>query len=305
MTGVNANNNVYTDFQGLAQLRNKAAADAPAALKEVGKHFEAMFIQMMLKSMRDATPGDPLFGNKEGDLYRDLFDKQISESMASQGSMGLADIIVKQLQHNAQLQEAKSSAVTQQAVQPTPSPDQSASAQIDTNKDMAYSSPSAFIKDIWPHAQRAAKQLGVDPQALAAQAALETGWGRNIVRHADGRSSNNLFGIKAGGTWQNESVTVPTVEYHDGIAFQEAAAFRAYDSLASSFQDYVQFLQNNPRYKDALMQADDPGRFTAALQQAGYATDPNYADKIQNIIAGGAFTSALSELKIGDAYPIG
>lgn len=305
MTAVNASNNVYTDFQGLAQLRNKAAADAPAALKEVGKHFEAMFIQMMLKSMREATPGDPLFGNKEGDLYRDLFDKQVSESMASQGSLGLAGIIVKQLQHDVQLQKSKSSAATQQAAQTAPSPDQSTSVQTDTNKDMPYSSSSAFIKEIWPHAQRAAKQLGVDPQVLVAQAALETGWGSHVVRHADGRSSNNLFGIKAGGAWQNESVTVPTVEYHDGIVFKEEAAFRSYDSLASSFQDYVQFLQNNPRYKDALMQAGDPGRFTAALQQAGYATDPHYADKIQSIVAGSAITSALSELKIDDAYPIG
>jgi flagellar protein FlgJ len=305
MTTANASTNVYTDFQSLAQLRGKAAVDAPAALKEAGKHFEALFIQMMLKSMRQATPGDPLFGNKEGDLYRDLFDKQISENMASKGSLGLADIIVKQLQRNVQLQQSASDTAAQAAAQTALVSGQGASVQPDAGNKMAYSSPSAFIKDIWPHAQQAAKQLGVAPQVLVAQAALETGWGSGIIRHADGRSSNNLFGIKAGGTWQNDSVTVPTVEFRDGLVVKDKASFRSYDSLASSFEDYVQFLQSNPRYKDALTHVGNPEQFTAALQQAGYATDPHYSEKIQKVLGGDTLKSAVSELKIGDAYPIG
>jgi flagellar protein FlgJ len=305
MTTANASTNVYTDFQGLAQLRGKAAVDAPAALKEAGKQFEALFIQMMLKSMRQATPGDPLFGNKEGDLYRDLFDKQISQNMASKGSLGLADIIVKQLQRNAQLQQSASDTATQAAAKTAPGSDHGASVQSDARNKMAYTSPSAFIKDIWPHAQQAAKQLGVAPQVLVAQAALETGWGNGIIRHADGRSSNNLFGIKAGGTWQKDSVTVPTVEFRDGQAVKDKASFRSYDSFASSFEDYVQFLQGNPRYKEALTHAGNPEQFAAALQQAGYATDPQYAEKIQNVLGGDTLTSAVSELKMDDAYPIG
>lgn len=305
MTAATPSNSVYTDFQGLAQLRRKATSDAPAALKEVGKHFEALFIQMMLQSMRQASPGDPLFGGKEGELYRDLFDKQISMNMASKGTLGLADIIVKQLQQNAQLQKPAETNTEQAPAQSAAPAVQPVSNRSDTGNDAVYASPSAFVKDIWPEAQKAAEQLGVDPQVLVAQAALETGWGRGIIRHQGGRSSHNLFGIKAGGSWQKETVTVPTLEYRDGVAVKERASFRSYDSLAASFQDYVQFLQSNPRYKEALMHAGDPRQFAGALQQAGYATDPRYAEKISNVLGGDTLASVLSALKISDDRPIG
>jgi len=304
MTSAIPDNSVYTDFRGLVQLRHKAASDTPAALQEVGKHFEALFIQMMLQSMRQASPGDPLFGGKEGEIYRDLFDKQISENLSSHGGLGLADIIVRQLRHDTQSQQL---AVTKAAQTPSPgSMDvQSSPSQNSTGSTISYASPVAFVKDIWPHAQDAAKQLGVDPQVLVAQAALETGWSRGIIQHTDGRSSHNLFGIKAGSGWQKQTVTVPTLEYRDGIAVKERASFRSYDSLAASFQDYVQFLKRNPRYKDALAQAGDPGKFSGALQEAGYASDPGYAKKIGNVLAGDTLTAALSELKLNDTHPIG
>jgi len=304
MTSAIPDNSVYTDFRGLAQLRHKAASDTPAALQEVGKHFEALFIQMMLQSMRQATPGDPLLGGKEGEMYRDLFDKQISENLASHGGMGLADIIVRQLRHDTQSQQPAAANLAQ-ASPSTPAEVQGASRQPASGNAISYASPAAFVKDIWPHAQDAARQLGVDPQVLVAQAALETGWGRGIIQHPDGRSSHNLFGIKAGGSWQKETVTVPTVEYRDGLAVRERASFRSYDSLAASFQDYVQFLKSNPRYKDALLQAGDPGKFGSALQEAGYASDPRYAEKIGNVLGGDTLTAALSELKQNDVHPIG
>ena len=125
-----------------------------------------------------------------------------------------------------------------------------------------------------------------------------------MIRHPDGRSTHNLFGIKAGSGWQKETASVPTVEYRDGVAVKDRAVFRSYDSLAASFQDYVQFLQNNPRYKEALTHAGDPQQFTSALQDAGYATDPRYAEKINNVLRGETLASALSELKVGDANPI-
>ena len=303
MTVANVDNTVYTDFQGLAELRNKAARDAPAALKDVGKRFEALFIQMMLKSMRQASPGDPLFGNKGGELYRDLFDKQISENLASKGSLGLADIIVQQLQHNAQLH--KPSPAPEEGTPIASGSDQPVSLRSDTGNEKSYPTPSDFIKDIWPHAQQAAKQLGVDPKVLMAQAALETGWGRSLIRHEDGRSSNNLFGIKAGNAWHNDSVTVPTLEYRDGMVVKDSASFRSYDSLAAGFQDYVKFLQTNPRYNEALNKVGDPGQFAEALQQGGYATDPNYANKIQDVLGGDTLASALADLKTVDAHPIG
>lgn len=295
MTSAIPTSSVYTDFQGLTQLRHKAASNTPAALQEVGKHFEALFIQMMLKSMRQALPGDPLFGGKEEELYRDLFDKQISENLSSHGGVGLADIIVKQLRHDTQSQQ-------------TPSPSttglQTESPQTSGENTVSYASPTAFVKDIWPHAQHAAQELGVDPKVLVAQAALETGWGRGIIRHPDGSSSHNLFGIKAGGDWQKGTVTVPTVEYRDGLAVKERASFRSYDSLAASFQDYVQFLRSDPRYKDALTHAGDPGKFSADLQDAGYASDPRYAEKIDGVLGGDTLSATLSELKLNDVHPI-
>lgn len=305
MTSSIPSNSIYTDFQGLTRLQYRAAKDDPKALQEVGKHFESLFIQMMLQSMREASPGDPLLGGNEGALYRDLFDKQISMAIGSQGSLGLANMIVRQLQNNAQSQspaEAGEIRPTNQIASPSA---QVESKSADAGNVAVYTSPSSFVKAIWPYAHESAEKLGVDPRVLVAQAALETGWGRGVIRHADGRSSNNLFGIKGGGSWQEETVSVPTLEYRDGVAVKERALFRSYDSLAKSFQDYVQFLQNNPRYKEALMYVGDPQQFTRALQEAGYATDPRYAEKIHQLIGGDTLASALSELKISDTQPIG
>jgi len=304
MTVNTLSDSVYTDFRGLSQLQYKASTDNPQALQEVGKHFEALFIQMMLQSMRKATPDNPLFGGKAEEMYRDLFDKQISMSMAAKGQLGLADMIVKQLQHKAELLDSPSKNTTQAPSAPAQT-DSSAATRVGTINKTAYASPSAFVKDVWAYAQRAAKQLNVDPQVLVAQAALETGWGRGVIRHPDGRSTHNLFGIKAGAGWQKEAASVPTLEYRDGVAVKERASFRSYASLAEGFQDYVDFLQNNPRYKEALSYAGNPQKFTNALQQAGYATDPTYAQKIGNVLSGDTLASAMADLKINAANPIG
>jgi len=303
---VNApSDSVYTDFQGLSQLRYKAGTDTQKALQEVGKHFEALFVQMMMQSMRQASPGDPLFGGKEEELYRDLFDKQLSMTMASHGNLGLADMIVRQLQHNSESQDPADKSASQMQPQLTPAKNQSESQSKDATNKAAYLLPTTFVKDILPYAQTAAEQLNVDPQVLVAQAALETGWGRGITRHPDGRSSNNLFGIKAGSDWQKETVSVPTLEFRDGVAVRERASFRSYDSIAASFQDYVQFLKNNPRYKEALVHAGDPQQFSNALQEAGYATDPQYAVKIHNVLNSYTLSSAMSDLKVNATNPIG
>lgn len=147
----------------------------------------------------------------------------------------------------------------------------------------AFSSPQEFVATMLPMAQAAAEKIGVDPRYLVAQAALETGWGKSIIRTRDGNSSHNLFGIKSHGSWEGESARVLTIEYKGGKAVKEAASFRAYDSYAQSFEDYVSFLQNNGRYEKALSSTENPERFVKELQQAGYATDPNYARKISQI----------------------
>lgn len=147
----------------------------------------------------------------------------------------------------------------------------------------AFSSPQEFVATMLPMAEAAAEKIGVDPRYLVAQAALETGWGKSIIRTRDGNSSHNLFGIKSHGSWEGESARVLTIEYKGGKAVKEAASFRAYDSYAQSFEDYVSFLQNNGRYEKALSSTENPERFVKELQQAGYATDPNYARKISQI----------------------
>lgn len=147
----------------------------------------------------------------------------------------------------------------------------------------AFASPQEFVATMLPMAEAAAEKIGVDPRYLVAQAALETGWGKSIIRTRDGESSHNLFGIKAHGGWDGESARVLTTEYRGGKAVKEAASFRAYDSYAQSFDDYVSFLQNNGRYEKALNATESPERFVKELQQAGYATDPHYARKIAQI----------------------
>ncbi|GIZ13829.1 flagellar assembly peptidoglycan hydrolase FlgJ [Pseudomonas sp. NCCP-436] len=147
----------------------------------------------------------------------------------------------------------------------------------------AFSSPQEFVATMLPMAEAAASKIGVDPRYLVAQAALETGWGKSIIRTGDGGSSYNLFGIKTHQSWNGDSARVLTTEYRDGKPVREVAKFRAYDSYAQSFEDYVSFLQSNGRYQKALSATENPERFVQELQQAGYATDPNYARKISQI----------------------
>lgn len=158
--------------------------------------------------------------------------------------------------------------------------------------------PEGFVAGIWPHAQSAAKELGVDARALVAQAALETGWGKRQINHGDGRRTHNLFGIKAAG-WSGERATVGTHEYVGGVRRNETASFRSYASPAESFADYVRLLKDNPRYRRALQAGTDVRGFARGLQQAGYATDPSYASKIASIAGGPTIQRAVAAF--GDA----
>jgi flagellar protein FlgJ len=155
--------------------------------------------------------------------------------------------------------------------------------QVSAVGKSVFSSPQEFVAALLPMAEKAAEKIGVEARYLVAQAALETGWGKSIIRQQDGSSSHNLFGIKTHNSWDGESARVQTTEYKGGKAVKEAASFRAYDSYAQSFDDYVSFLQNNGRYQGALNATANPERFVRELQQAGYATDPNYARKVAQI----------------------
>lgn len=280
---------IYTDFHGLSQLRSKAQGNASqkdAALSEVARQFETVFLKMMLKSMRDTVPESGLFDSQKSKFYESMYDDQISLDLSKKGTLGLADTIVRQLGgHQA---EGKTTPFSipdyrERAVQKIQGALQSNVTKLKAVKQ-DIRSPEQFIDTLWPHAQMAAKALGVDPKILLAQSALETGWGQHMIKHRNGQNSFNLFGIKASNGWQGKTVNVPTLEYENGVAVRKQATFRAYDSYEQSFNDYVQFLQQNPRYKSALSQANSTEGFVKGLQKAGYATDPAYAKKILSIL---------------------
>jgi len=167
----------------------------------------------------------------------------------------------------------------------------------------AFSSADEFVNTMLPMAKEAADRIGVDPRYLVAQAALETGWGKSVMRAQDGSSSHNLFGIKAGNSWKGDSARAITSEFRNGQMVKETAEFRSYDSYKDSFHDLVTLLQTNNRYQDVVKSADNPEQFVRELQKAGYATDPNYASKIsqiarqmtsyQNYAAAGASTTPI------------
>jgi flagellar protein FlgJ len=263
-----SNINFFADFQGLASLKNDAKAQAPTALKEAARQFESLFTQMLLKSMREANKSfgqDSLFGSDQADMYQDMFDDQIAMQMSKGKGLGLADMLVRQLQGGvgatSQSQEAPATAKPQA---PTP----------------VASSKDDFLRTMRPHAEQAAREIGVDPDALLAQAALETGWGRSVPCNAQGDCSFNLFGIKAGSQWSGATVNVPTLEFESGIPVRKVERFRSYDSPADSFRDYAALIRDSSRYANARGAGDNVEAFAAALQQGGYATDPNYAQKI-------------------------
>ncbi len=333
MTPTPADTGVYTDLQGLSRLKAATRGNSPEAERTVAKQFEALFIQMMLKSMREASMGDELFGSDQVNSYRDMFDQQLSLSLANGRGIGLASTMLQQLRDHATSQGSDTniaakaedlftvkrfggtvSPLSQPAVpEPRPSfvgpkhqdvgPLFPLSHDATTNPVANLDTPESFIQALWPHAEKAAQNLGVQPEVLLAQAALETGWGQSVIGMAGG-SSHNLFNIKADPSWDGRRVSVPTLEYMDGIAVKRNDAFRAYDSYAASFDDYVAFLRENPRYGSALRQAADPQTFLQSLQKAGYATDPHYARKIASILHSDTMSGAVGKLKISVQPPI-
>jgi len=301
---------VYTDLQGLDSLKLAAKKESPQAVRAVAQQFEALFLQMMLKSMRDATGSDPLFDGQQTAMYRDMYDKQLALDISSKGrGIGIADMLVKQLQNLPQYRSTESDAVVaakplparlSTAFQLTPHTAAGAASGSMTGKVSAAdvtTSPESFVQKLWPLAKKAAAKIGASAEALVAQAALETGWGKAVIRRPDGSSSYNLFNIKADQRWDGERVAKSTLEYRHGVASKEVAQFRSYGSFEESFDDYVTFLQNNPRYADALKVAHEPQSFIQSLQQAGYATDPEYASKINDIIGRDLIADAAAGLK--------
>ena len=330
----NTNFQSYTDFQALSALRSEAQNSPTEALDDVASQFESLFVQMMLKSMRDATIEGGLFDSNQLELYQQMFDQQVSLDISQKGGVGLADSLVEQLGglnskngEQATDNQGKSVAplvalnsnvgeIKRQVLGLYTASNDSISrdtkttplVDLDTNTSQEKAnwlpaSPEEFIRNIWNHAVDAAKELGLDPAVLVAQSALETGWGKKVIQ-ADQGSSFNLFGIKADGRWDGKAATVNTIEYRDGLAVMEKASFRAYDSLAGAFNDYVDFLKSNPRYQQALGKVANNEEFLVELQGAGYATDPLYAEKILGILDRSNYSSVINELKNSQELPL-
>lgn len=363
--------NTYHDVSGLQRLRTGAKNHDDQALEAVAKQLEGTFLNMMLKSMREANSmfgEDNPLNSKETEFYQSMFDQQISLTMAQGKGIGLADVIVRQMRNNTQSQQDLNELMQKNALSTAPlvkeekdypldeqpnqyslperktefalplervrsvvwgdglkgmspsavetkfvenkvvaeltgvktsdnkktsvsateavsSPVEEQRGTVETVLRNLFPTAAAFVDVITPYAQAAANELGVDVKAIVAQAALETGWGQHVIKASNGSSSLNFFGIKSNHNWAGDSATVKTLEYKDGVAAKETADFRAYKNMDEAFQDYISFLKDNPRYKQALENTNTAKDWGFQLQKAGYATDPEYGKKIASIVS--------------------
>lgn len=287
------------DLKGLDNLRAAAKSGDEGALEEAAKQFEAIFVQMLLKSMRKAQEAmadkDSPFNSEQVKFYRDMHDQQLATDLSTKGSIGLADIIVQQMSINKGVMPAsavrsdgdlsilnRNAVLMRQAAENAVSAISSNTAKPAT-KQAAFESPQSFVSSLYPQAQAAAERLGIEAKALIAQAAVETGWGKYMIHQGDGNNAHNLFGIKADRRWNGDKAIVDTIEFTNDLPQKQQAAFRSYDSFEASLHDYVDFVKSNPRYQEALEKTGSVKEYFKALQQAGYATDPQYADKIMSV----------------------
>ncbi len=309
--GIAATSSVL-DTGALANLKRQAKSGDPAANKAVAKQFEALFLQMVLKSMREATPREGLLDSEPGRLYESLLDQQLSLNLGGgKRGLGLAEMIEAQMnRQNAPLPTSSEGLPLQRVPRAFPLPEQKAmplrtDAAINPQFIAGTAVPPAptsvtevstvqrkFVDRMLPAALAAERSTGIPARFMLAQAALETGWGRHVPGGRGGSASFNIFGIKAGADWTGPTVEAKTTEVVAGLAQTRVERFRAYASYEQSFTDYARFLQDNPRYAGVLG-VREPDRFARGLQAAGYATDPQYASKLARIISGPTLRQAM------------
>jgi flagellar protein FlgJ len=295
--------NTYSDVNGLNAL--KTNTQSPQNLHAVAQQVDAMFLQMMLKSMREAgaDAGDPE-SNAMG-MYEDMFDKQISLTLSQHQDIGLGSVLTRQLGGTAAAGAPGTGATTAAGAAaagasaiPMAAPARNTALSIpaagdDANTDAVAASPSDFVSQVMPAISAAAAALGISPLGILAQAALETGWGKRMPRTANGGSSLNLFGIKADGGWGGERASATTVEFTDGVASAKRTAFRAYDSIAQSVGDFTH-LMSSPRYRAAINAGKTALGYVQGIANSGYATDPGYAAKLTAMLHSSTFKQALT-----------
>lgn len=327
-----AGNHLAADLKATQDLRLQIKQDPKGGLKAAAQQFESLFLQMVLKSMRDATPQDGPFDSEATRMYTSLADQQLAQRLSATGQVGFARMIEQQLGRfvpgpdgTIPLPEAQQQALLRtgpSVTRPVPAALQNlpasnftpagtplsantgvtaaqaanaaAAASTITGQGSAATDKQAreFVNRVWPHAVEAAQSTGIPPHFLVAHAALETGWGRSEPRLPNGQPSHNLFGIKAGKSWSGNTVETGTTEYINGQPQAVQDKFRAYGSYADSFRDYANLL-SRPRFAGVIGQQNGT-EFARGLQQAGYATDPMYADKLSRIINGATLRQALT-----------
>ncbi len=306
-------NQLAIDVNSLAQTKRLAKEDPRAALKSTAQQFEAVFLQMVLKAMRDASPKEGIFDSEQSQLYQSMLDQQLAQTLSAGGSTGLSAVIERQLSQG--LPPLVPGVAGKESPLPAPppapfplqqnlpgylplapeaAPAAAASVAAAPATDAPVPTPArAFVNRLWSHAGEASQATGIPAHFMIAQAALETGWGRAELRFNDGKPTHNLFGIKAGRNWQGAVAEATTTEYVNGVAQKSVERFRAYASYGEAFRDYANLLASNPRYAEVLNPQDAAG-FARGLQRAGYATDPMYAAKLERIIGGAALRDGMS-----------
>ncbi len=297
------------DANSLNKLKASAKDNSPESIKEVAKQFEAVFINMVMKSMRAATPQDGVFDNDQSRTFTAMLDQQLSSNLSNKG-LGLADVLARQLSKIGQMPSAMEQAVSADDGTPKEKAMGINPLMPALLKDAGYTSPAVtapvnattpvnktskapdhltghaaeFHQRLASHAEKASRATGMPANYMLGQAALETGWGRKEITGRDGSNSHNLFGIKATGGWKGKVAEIVTTEYIDGVKQKRVEKFRAYDSYAESFKDFANLIQNNPRYKSVVENINSIGGYARAMQNSGYATDPQYANKLASVI---------------------
>lgn len=293
MNGANLSAGAAFDQHSLDALKTAVKNNSPEGMKATARQMEGLFVQMMLKSMRDASFKDGLFNSSQSDLFTSMYDQQIAQKVSEDGRLGFADLMMKQMTG-----KAPDHVVTHSPAVPLSlslarfglraSQTGGAVATGALLPGSAHQRESAqesrgFLSRLLKPAMDVARRSGIPHQLILAQAALESGWGNKEIVTAQGKPSHNLFGVKATDDWQGETTDVTTTEYTNGVAQKVKGTFKVYHSYAEALSDYTSLLLHNPRYRHVL-QAGTPEMAAKALQSAGYATDPDYAQKLTGII---------------------
>jgi flagellar protein FlgJ len=265
------------DGRNLDALRYGAAKNPKSAAADAAKQFESLFMTEMLKSMRAATESSGMLDNAGTKLGTEMLDAQLAAKTAGRPG-GLSEVIQQQLERQMGLVPGPIPS-TKRANDSLPTV-----AAPDATPKVPEKSAAGFVRQHMVSAEKAAAETGIPAHFMIAQSALETGWGKREIIGRDGTNSHNLFGIKAGGSWNGPTVDVTTTEYIGGQPRKVTQSFRAYANAAESFADYAKLMKESPRYAKVMEKAGDAKAFAMGLQKAGYATDPQYGDKLGKVI---------------------